>query len=67
MKCPLLAITDERVGRVGFPQGCDCIKEECAWWDRQRGCCLFGMLCIYLERLTGKLSQLVTVINERMG
>lgn len=39
MLCPLLAITDHRVGREGWPQGCDCIQAECAWWLEDLNIC----------------------------
>lgn len=39
MKCPLFAIASKEQERRGFLTHIDCIKEECAWWDKQNDQC----------------------------
>ena len=59
MKCPLF--TYNKMSKEGeweeFPK--DCLQEECAWWDYNRGNCLIGSLIFYLAEilLTLRLMQ----------
>ena len=34
MKCPLFAISSKEQEQRGFLTHIDCLKEECAWWDK---------------------------------
>ena len=39
MKCPILS-AGEYTRNVSAPTlSCDCLKEECAWWDNISCCC----------------------------
>lgn len=57
MKCPILSITDEREGRDGYPQGADCIQEECAWWDPSYKVCAIRTVTWVIVRLVKKFSE----------
>ena len=39
MKCPLFVMTATRIARSEAPEYIDCLKEECAWWDKSFGWC----------------------------
>ena len=39
MKCPLFAISSKEQVRRGFLTHIDCLKEECAWWNKTFGMC----------------------------
>lgn len=39
MKCPRMVVTDWKLGlKPQFAMG-DCLKEECAWWDKEHEIC----------------------------
>jgi len=51
MKCPLRFSGQEL--DVLKPPGTRfiCLKEECAWWDFERGCCCHKSIYLELDRL----------------
>ena len=61
MKCPLLS-AGEYTRNVSTPtSSCDCLKEECAWWDKTRSQCAILRLSINLEAIT---VSMITLINS---
>jgi hypothetical protein len=39
MKCPLMLTYDVGEAPCEHPQPMDCLKAECAWWDKEENCC----------------------------
>ena len=39
MKCPLMCIACFHTGYGLGIEETDCLKERCAWWDAEGGCC----------------------------
>lgn len=58
MKCPLLAIAEMGVPRKGKGPEIDCLKEECAWWDRIDEQCGFLSLSHDIHWLRVTLQQI---------
>jgi len=56
MKCPLTQAEDYWDGKEWQVILSDCLKEECAWWDRQTDMCIWlcqgRALALILTRLT---------------
>ena len=58
MKCPLFALGI--LAYRGTDKGAlyDCLKEECAWWDRENeDCAIFGVMSC-LEAIGGVLTEI---------
>ena len=62
MKCPLRFKELIEVEGVGRWRGADCLKKECAWWEKEgEGCAVMllglrlGTVCDQLTELLGKL------------
>ena len=62
MKCPLFVITDKRTQLGEESDYCECLKEECAWWEKPLGvCCIraqeatLGVMLEQLTKLIGKM------------
>lgn len=44
MKCPMTMNTVGIYGEKAFDEPQDCLREECAWWDKTWGsCCVLGL------------------------
>jgi len=64
MKCPLLTIgwSAARGGDRVYPT--DCLKEECAWWDKVNACCTMCHITSIAEVLH---HDLVALAKDRKG
>lgn len=51
MKCPLLRITWKAEPELRKFEILDCLQEECAWWDFERGCCCHKSIYLELDRV----------------
>lgn len=64
MKCPLLS-AGEYTRNVSHPTiSCDCIKEECAWWNEAYSCCqlvelvhALGGIELHLKEIKEKIAH----------
>ena len=62
MICPLLS-AGEYTRNVSAPtSSCDCLKEECAWWDKERAMCYTTRLLEQFENLC----MIFEAIRDRM-
>jgi len=58
MKCLLLLVAERNTISARASRWTDCLKEECAWWDRHcSGCVLLGIRDVLLG-LWEKLSSI---------
>ena len=48
--CPLRLIA-KKLGNSSLEQQCECIKENCAWWYKNRDCCSIISISESLEIL----------------
>lgn len=48
MKCPLLTLLNMPAERSKGILGIDCIKEKCAWWERNSSCCAVQSMALDL-------------------
>jgi len=62
MKCPLLAIGYLSIGDQALDEKCECLKEECAVWDRDLEQCSEVTKAKALDRL----ERVMTDILEKM-
>jgi len=53
MKCPLLLAGENAQPSVDMTTTIDCLKEECAWWDKVHGVCVVISLFWELRLLVG--------------
>lgn len=54
MKCPLFCIGDRRVQLGEETEYGDCLKEECAWWDKLSKQCDIHRIMVCLETIASK-------------
>lgn len=60
MKCPLTTIVKVAPANPKAEDWCDCIKEECAWWDVNAGGCsvyLISRSLMYLFDVTVDIKE----------
>ena len=62
MKCPMLTMYAMTYKKPEEFKDRDCLKEECAWWQREIGNCIIyqmgmevGTLCCLLEQIADRL------------
>ena len=58
MKCPLLCIgymAGQPTAEIGET---NCLKEECAWWDKLSESCCLHRIMVSLEALAGEASKI---------
>ncbi|GAI74011.1 unnamed protein product [marine sediment metagenome] len=58
MKCPL-SITGELTADKEFiGAAADCLKEECAWWDRTAEKCVVLQLAFEIDKVSDRLERI---------
>lgn len=60
MKCPVLAVGYMAFHDAKVWEKCACIKEQCAWWDRQNEQCAVLTLGVGLWLVNKELLELLT-------
>ncbi len=64
MKCPILIKVTKRWFRPPVYEPVDCLKEECAWWDKSIGACAVLGLDLSLSLIGGKIFELVDKMHH---
>ena len=67
MKCPLLYGCWIARQRVEVPELADCLKEECAWWDKVMGkCAILCLIEVNLE-MNKRIGQTIRLLTSQKG
>ena len=56
MKCPLLGLDEQNRPWAQKANQTECLKEECAWWDKQNECCVINSIASHLGSIWLNLS-----------
>ena len=64
MKCPLLQAGWLMKDNVGTSSEADCLKEECAWWDREAQECALLSIGARLGTLCDAAYELIEKMPE---
>jgi len=59
MKCPLMNWESLHVMKTSTHEVADCLKEECAWWDRTADRCVVLQLAFEIDEVHCWLEKLV--------
>ena len=57
MKCPIREVSVYDEERVHHWEPADCLKEECAWWDRTAEKCVVLQLAFELDDVHCQLTE----------
>lgn len=64
MKCPLRSFRGKGTYDQDQSEDLDCLKEECAWWQKDLENCIIyqagmeiGTLCLFLEDIKDKMPK----------
>ena len=64
MKCPLMRIPITVKGVADREKIDDCIKEECAWWNKDREVCSIKLVAGSVYDLWYKLTQIEEKLHQ---
>ena len=59
MKCPLFTIMDKRTQLGEESDYCECLKEECAWWEKEGESCALLLLGLRLGTVCDQLTDFI--------
>lgn len=65
MKCPLIAIVFSEAENPHPLLDADCLKEECAWWDKLPGRCSLLQAVIALESIRYELTAIAQELSRK--
>jgi len=70
MKCPLLLISAAKQIEVAKEAYTDCLKEGCAWWDKDKSMCskVSGTMELrFIRSLLTEIEETLDLISLRVG